>query len=75
MPVALQKSEKLDFGHDILSTYTQSKLFKLKSGPYFSMKIKFHYWSEIFYSFMKKFLLKIGPKFVRPTGTSYYNYF
>jgi len=39
------------------------------------MKNKFHYWSKLFHSSMKNFLLKIDPKFVRPTGTSYYNHF
>ena len=40
-----------------------------------SMKNNSLHWSELFYSFMNKFLLKIGPKFVRPTDTSYFNHF
>ena len=52
-----------------------SKSTKLKSGQYFCMENNFLLWSEIFHSFLKTFLLKIGPKFVRPTDTSYYNHF
>ena len=72
MSVDLWKLEKLDFWHQILSTWTQPKSSKLKSSQYFGIKNKFHWWSEIFYSFLKKVLLKIGPNFVSPTDTSYF---
>ena len=39
------------------------------------MKNKFHYWPDLFHSFMKKFLLKIGPKFVRPHITTIFEKF
>ena len=60
-------------GHNVyFSEVYVAKVFQSTYGPYFGINNNFQYCGEIFYPFLKKFFLKIGPNFVNPADTLYF---
>ena len=66
------KIRKIEYLITYIEHLTHSKIFQSTHGPYFGINNNFQYCGEIFYPFLKKFFLKIGPDFVNPADTLHF---